>query len=75
MAEYSILSPRPVNWRMVVALIAVIFVPCALAAWLSGWNFFSFPLGTFLIWLGVPLGLVALVAMIPSAPDDEASES
>lgn len=71
MAEHSILGPRYVQWRAFIALIAVILVPCLLAAWLSGWTFFSFPLGTFLVWLGVPFGLVAVAMMIPSIQEDD----
>ena len=74
MAEHSIQRPRYAHRRTVVALIALIVLPSICAAWLNGWSFFSFPLGTFLIWLGVPFGLVAAVLMIPLAEDEEATD-
>ena len=74
MAEHTTLKPRDAHWRLVLALIAVVLLPSLCAAWFNGWSFFSFPFGTFLIWLGVPLGLIALAMMIPSDGDDEASD-
>jgi len=75
MGKSTILEPRKLQWRMVIVLVALIVLPCICAAWLGGWRFFSFPLGTFLVWLGVPLGLIAVAMMIPSVRDDEATDS
>ena len=74
MAENSLLGPRYVHWRVVCALVAVILLPSVCAAWLNGWTFFSFPLGTFLVWIGVPLGLIAVAMMIPRIQEEEAEE-
>jgi len=71
MAEHSILGPRFVRRRAAFALIMVILLPCLCAAWLNGWQLFSFPLGTFLVWLGVPVGLIAVAMIVPRVEEDE----
>ena len=75
MGETSFLGPRYANWRAAIALFGVLVVLPAFAAWLNGWSLFSFPLGTFLVALGVPICLIALALMIAQAPDDETFES
>jgi len=72
MAENSKLGPRYPQWRFVIAVVALIVLLSVCAAWLNGWSYFAFPLGTFLVWFGVPVGLVAIAMMVPGAEDEEA---
>lgn len=71
MAEYPIFGQRHVQWRMVFAVVAMILLPSVFATWLNGWHFFSFPLGTFLVWFGVPLGLIAVAMIVSRTTNDE----
>lgn len=71
MADHSFLGPGRADWRAIVALILVIVVPVSCSGLLNEWRFFAFPLGTYLVALGIPVGLIAVAMIAPRSVDDE----
>jgi small neutral amino acid transporter SnatA (MarC family) len=75
MADLSFLGPERAYLRAVIALILVVVVPVFCAGLLNEWRYFAFPLGTFVVALGIPLGLIAVAMIAPRIADEETPES
>jgi len=67
----TLLGPGFAHWRAMIGLIVVIIVPIACAGWLNAWQVFAFPLGTFLVAVFVPLGIIFAGMIAPRSIDEE----
>lgn len=69
MAEPNNRTSCDVPWTGLLAVFAVIVVVVLTAEMLSERRFFAFPLGTFLLGLGVPVALYAVMLAQPSGDE------